>query len=130
MAWLPDEKLLSVRRFRMNDEPNAREPSKEEADKTSKETKHVVPAVAVPKHFQESRLKDARMEKANMSRIREKENTLRKRLMEMNPDSGWSQPIAVYFGDKYALGNGSESLEREKQKQREAQVFVAHYAKV
>ncbi len=105
VSWVPEEKLVSVKRFRMTDEPNAREPSKDETEKYSKEERTVsaapAPVPAVPQRFQENRHKEMLMEKANMDKIWAKEKCLRKRLQDMQVDASWVQPKGKSHIAKY-----------------------------
>jgi len=94
VCWVPDDRLVSVKVFKMTDEPEARGMTKTEIEKYLKE---VELQSANPKiFFQETRMKEKQMEKVAMGRIKEKEIYIRRQMLEMKPDCDWIQPKGNY----------------------------------
>lgn len=120
VRWMPEDKLTQVRCFRLTDAPDAKEPSKDEIT-----TNRTVKSTNLPKHFQESRIKELRMEKLAMKELREKERQLHDLLHEMKPDIEWNLPLDL------PLNTQEQTIteESKKQQQRESQTFAIYYAK-
>lgn len=98
VTWTSEERLISVKVFKMTDEPTAKGMTKDEIEKYLKEAEHLA---TMPHQFQETRLKEKQMEKAAMGKLREKENIAKKQILSMQPDCEWKQPksnlIFIYF---------------------------------
>jgi len=107
----------------MDDPPTSRGMTREEIEKFNKEGQYS--QITVPMQFNESRLKEAHLEKVNLIKIRESNAKLKVR--EIEPNIEWSQPMVV--DTLKTLTSGLQSEEVAKQKQRESRVFVAHYVK-
>jgi len=122
---MSDDKLVLMKIFRMNDEPTAKGLSREEADKIQKELSQQNQTQA--KGFQETRMKETKMERDFMTKEREKEVARKKLLKEMSPEIEWNFPTLLQLDLSHV---NLQSLEKEKQKQRESRVFMIHYMKV
>jgi hypothetical protein len=103
----------------MSDAPNAKEPSKDELV-----IEKPVKSLGVPKIFQESRMKELRMENLALKRLREKENQLRDSLQAMTTEVEWNQPLELSLDIPEQT-----TAEEENQQQREMQVFAVYYVK-
>lgn len=116
---MPEEKLVQVHCFKMNDAPNAKEPSKDEvvAERPNKQ-------LGVMKVFQESRMKELRMENQALKKLREKENQLRDLFQAMTADVEWNQPLEISVETQE-----QDTAEEKQQQQREMQVFAVYYVK-
>ena len=119
VRWVPDEKLVTVRYFRLTDAPDSKEPSKEET------TVRTPKVVNIPKQFQESRIKDCQMEKLTMRRLREKEMKINDKLKAMKSDIEWNQPLELILD----IESPEVTDEEKKQLQRETKVFAVYYTK-
>ena len=136
VSWASEDKLTAVKIFRMNDEPTAKGMTKEDIERYFKEAEQQ--GLRAPLQFQETRLKHAKMEKAAIDIIREKDTHTKQLLLSMHPDIDWLEPhrilvssqIVLDPGPEYHVPDASSSEECERQKQRESRVFVAYYAKV
>lgn len=116
---MPEEKLVQVRCFRLSDAPNAKAPSKDEVA-----IERPVKSVGVPKVFQESKIKEMRMENLAMKKLKEKESQLRESLQAMKTDIEWSQPLELAIDLQL-----QDTAEEKRQQQRETQVFAVYYVK-
>ncbi len=90
VSWATEEKLISVKIFRMNDEPVAKGMTKEDIERYFKEAEQQ--GLRAPLQFQETRLKHAKMEKATIDIIREKDTHTKTLLLSMIPHIDWPEP--------------------------------------
>ena len=94
LSWKADNNLVTIIPFCTTDEPSARNVSAVDLETCQGEDSKML---AVSKHnaFKDSRIRDARMEKAAMLAIRERDGLRTKRLQEMAPDADWAPPRSI-----------------------------------